>query len=183
MNISSIFIPVLVGLICGILGYLFGKMNSKQHDSLASALQADLDACKANVKNLKARISFLEAELEKSESITKNQRFTDAVRPEVNLFDAELAATVYGKTIIKNDLKIVEGIGSKIESLLHNAGISTWQNLSEASTEEIQDILDEGGENYAIHNPSTWSKQALLAYEGKWQELKDLQEEMLGGVE
>ncbi|TDX10266.1 hypothetical protein [Flavobacterium sp. S87F.05.LMB.W.Kidney.N] len=181
MNIPCILIPVLVGLICGILGYLLGKMNSKNDDSLALSLQADLDACKANTKNLNARISTLEADLAAKSKIT-TQSFT-AAAPSSIAFDSAGAANYLGKKIKENDLKIVEGIGPKIEALLNNAGINSWYDLAEASTEKLQSILDAGGENYAIHNPSTWPKQALLAYQGKWQELKDWQQNLLGGKE
>ncbi|WJS93719.1 hypothetical protein NYQ10_16640 [Flavobacterium johnsoniae] len=181
MNIPCILIPALVGLICGILGYLLGKMNSKNDDSLALSLQADLDACKANTKNLNARIATLEADLAAKAKVT-TQSFA-AAAPTLIPFDATLAANVLGKKIKENDLKIVEGIGPKIEALFNNDGIKTWHELSQASTEKLQSILDSGGENYAIHNPSTWAKQALLAYQGKWQELKDWQDSLLGGKE
>ncbi|MFH7001370.1 hypothetical protein [Flavobacterium bizetiae] len=182
MNIPCILIPALVGLICGILGYLLGKMNSKGDDSLALSLQADLDACKANTRNLNAKISSLEADLASKATVSSQQSFTAPTAPAL-LFDAALATTVYGKKIKENDLKIVEGIGPKIEALFNAAGITTWRELSETSTEKLQSILDAGGENYAIHNPSTWARQALLAYQGKWQELKDWQEGLLGGKE
>ncbi|MBS7230568.1 hypothetical protein KHA90_05990 [Flavobacterium psychroterrae] len=181
MNIPCILIPALVGLICGILGYLIGKMNSKGDDSLALSLQDDLDACKANTRNLNLKISSLEADLAAKSSFSESQSF--ATNPPAFLFDASLASIAYGKKIKEDDLKIVEGIGPKIEVLFNVAGIKTWRDLSETSTERLQSILDSGGENYAIHNPSTWAKQALLAYQGRWQELKDLQKGLLGGKE
>lgn len=181
MNIPCILIPALVGLICGILGYLLGKMNSKNDDSLSASLQADLDACKANTRNLNARISTLEADLA-AKAKAPVQSFAATTAPLI-AFDSDLAANVYGKKIKENDLKIVEGIGPKIEALFNEAGIKTWRELSEASTEKLQSILDNGGENYAIHNPSTWARQALLAYQGKWKELKDWQDSLLGGKE
>jgi predicted flap endonuclease-1-like 5' DNA nuclease len=182
MNIPCILIPALVGLICGILGYLLGKMNSKGDDSLSLSLQEDLDACKANTKNLNAKIASLEADLAaKAKLAAAPQSF--AATAAAIVFDGALAATVFGKKIKENDLKIVEGIGPKIEILYHNAGITTWQQLSQTPTEKSQSILDGGGESYAIHNPSTWARQALLAYEGKWQELKDWQDSLLGGKE
>ncbi|UWY27224.1 hypothetical protein [Flavobacterium sp. TR2] len=181
MNIPCILIPVLVGLICGILGYLLGKMNSKNDDSLAASLQADLDACKANTKNLNARISTLEADLA-AKAKSSVQSFA-AAAPITIPFDAALAANVLGKKIKENDLKIVEGIGPKIEALFNAAGINTWYDLSQASTEKLQSILDAGGENYAMHNPSTWARQALMAYQGKWQDLKEWQDSLLGGKE
>jgi predicted flap endonuclease-1-like 5' DNA nuclease len=183
MNIPCFLIPALVGLICGILGYLLGKMNSKEGiNSLAVSLQSELDACKANTKNLNAKIIALEADLStKSGIISSNlQSFSAKTAPTI-VFDEMLAMTVFGKKIRENDLKIVEGIGPKIEALFNDSGIRTWQALSETPTEKLQTILDAAGENYAIHNPSTWSKQALLAYEGKWQELKDWQQGLMGG--
>lgn len=184
MNIPCILIPALVGLICGILGYLLGKMNSKRDDSLSISLQEDLDDCRANTKNLNAKIAALEAELIAKAKITPApQSFAATTTVTDIVFDAALAATVFGKKIKENDLKVVEGIGPKIEALYNEAGVSTWKQLSETSTEKSQSILDAGGENYAIHNPSTWAKQALMAYQGKWQELKDWQQNLLGGKE
>ncbi|TDP02922.1 hypothetical protein [Flavobacterium sp. 245] len=182
MNIPCILIPALVGLICGILGYLLGKMNSKSDNSLEISLQEDLDACKANTKNLNARIAQLEADLAAKAKITAAPQSFAATAPLI-VFDGVLAATIFGKKIKENDFKIVEGIGPKIEALYHEAGITTWHELSKTSTDKLQSILDAGGENYSIHNPSTWAKQALLAYQGKWQELKDWQENLLGGKE
>lgn len=187
MNIPCILIPALVGLICGILGYLLGKMNSKgdYDDSLVLSLQSELDACRANTKSLNAKILSLEADLAAKASIVSSnstQSFTAKAVPEI-VFESALAATLFGKKIKENDLKIVEGIGPKIEALLNDAGIRTWFDLSQTPIEKLQAILDSGGENYAIHNPGTWAKQALLAYQGKWQELKDWQQSLLGGKE
>lgn len=179
-------IPAIVGLISGILGYLLGKMASKGNDNSGSlSLQSDLDACRANSKSLTARITSLEADLAsaKSAASTSTQSFAAAAKSTSIPFDADLAFSVMGKKIKQDDLKIVEGIGPKIEELYHAAGISTWKELSETSVEKSQSILDAAGERYAIHNPSTWAKQALLAYEGKWQELKEWQDTLDGGKE
>jgi len=174
MNVPYIVIPIAIGVICGILGYILGKINFKNDNILSASLQADLDACQAHTKNLNGRILKLEAEL-----AAKTKSATPVIIP----FDPSLAENALGKKIKENDLKIVEGIGPKIESLFVKAGIKTWQSLSQASTEKLQSILDAGGENYAMHNPSTWAKQASMAYQGKWKELKDLQDGLLGGKE
>lgn len=81
----------------------------------------------------------------------------------------------------KDDLKIVEGIGPKIESLLNEDGIHTWLQLSQSEIPRLQKILDEAGPRYRIHDPSTWPQQALLAHEGKWEQLEKLQDELKGG--
>lgn len=80
-----------------------------------------------------------------------------------------------------DDLKIVEGIGPKIETLLKEGGISTWAELAEASEERLKEILDAAGPRYQIHDPSTWPAQAKFAADGKWDELKEYQEVLIGG--
>jgi large subunit ribosomal protein L27 len=83
----------------------------------------------------------------------------------------------------KDDLKKVEGIGPKIESLLNEAGIFTFIQLSSTDPDKIREILEAAGPRYRIHDPATWPKQALLAAEGKWDELQQLQDELKGGKE
>ncbi len=73
----------------------------------------------------------------------------------------------------QDDLQVVLGIGPKISGILRKRGITTWKALSETSPVLIRDyLLQDGGERYRIHNPSTWPIQAKLACEGKWDELK-----------
>jgi len=82
----------------------------------------------------------------------------------------------------EDDLKLVEGIGPKIESLLKSANIKTFGELSDATPEQIRNILkDKGGERYAFHDPSTWPDQAKLASEGRVEELKEYQDFLNGG--
>jgi large subunit ribosomal protein L27 len=80
-----------------------------------------------------------------------------------------------------DDLKKVEGIGPKIEQLLHDAGIVTFANLAAASLDTLKGILDAAGSRYAIHNPSTWAAQADMAAKGEWAALKVWQDELNGG--
>jgi large subunit ribosomal protein L27 len=88
-----------------------------------------------------------------------------------------------GKKIKQDDLKMVEGIGPKIEGLLHDIGIKTWRELADAPEAKVQQMLDDAGPRYRIHSPSTWAKQAGLAADAKWAELEKLQDELDGGKE
>ena len=80
-----------------------------------------------------------------------------------------------------DDLKIVEGIGPKIETLLKEGGINNWDELAAAPVDRIKEILDAAGPRYQIHDPSSWPAQAKFAAEGKWEELKEYQEMLIGG--
>ena len=83
----------------------------------------------------------------------------------------------------KDDLRKVEGIGPKIAELLNNAGINTFAQLGATEVDRIKEILAEAGSRYASHNPGTWPKQAQMAADGKWDELKAWQDELDGGKE
>lgn len=84
-------------------------------------------------------------------------------------------------TTASDNLRLIEGIGPKIEQLLNSDGIYTFKQLAEADSERIKAILIAEGPTYAVHDPSTWSEQSRLAFEGKWEQLDALQESLKGG--
>lgn len=189
-------IPFLVGLISAILGYLLGKMLSGGNDL---NLQSKLETSQAENDKLNGKIHSLEKDLEtcknqsakwkadldasKTKSTVENAKGFALVSETPIPFDAALALAAFGKKIKQDDLKIVEGIGPKIEELYHNEGIKTWKALSETPLKKSKAILAAAGDKYAVHNPGSWAKQALMAYEGKWEKLKKWQEKHKGGKE
>ena len=80
-----------------------------------------------------------------------------------------------------DDLKKIEGVGPKIAELLANAGMATYADVAAATPEKIKEVLEAAGSRYKMHDPTTWPKQAKLAADGKWDELKKLQDELNGG--
>lgn len=81
----------------------------------------------------------------------------------------------------EDDLKIVEGIGPKIEGLLKDGGIKDWGDLAKANTADLKGILKKGGDRFAMHDPSSWADQAALANESRWKELDKYQDLLIGG--
>ena len=108
---------------------------------------------------------------------------TETPKGETKASKSEKITLPSGKKVKQDDLKMVEGIGPKIEGLLNDGGIVTWEDLATAPTEKVQAILDEAGPRYRMHDPATWAKQAKLAHEGKWEELEELQDRLDGGRE
>jgi large subunit ribosomal protein L20 len=92
-----------------------------------------------------------------------------------------VAAAAPQKSAKADDLKIVEGVGPAIEKLFHAKDITTYAQLADTSVETMQAILDEAGSRYRVHNPGTWAAQSALARDGKFEELKVLQDELNGG--
>ncbi|MBP6185452.1 MAG: 50S ribosomal protein L27 [Saprospiraceae bacterium] len=94
---------------------------------------------------------------------------------------AEPKAKTGGKAAKLDDLKIIEGVGPKIEQLLKDGGIDTWAALAAADVERIKEILNEAGSRYQMHDPTTWPAQAQMAADGNWDELASYQDNLKGG--
>ena len=90
-------------------------------------------------------------------------------------------ATAKAVVVTKNNLRLIEGIGPKIEELLNRGGIQTFQQLAAASQGTLKGILAAGGARYKMHDPTTWNQQATLAAAGKKAALAKLQAELKGG--
>lgn len=187
MNIWCWLIPLLCTLLGAIFGYYLGKSRIKGDDNSAdlklwqdknAKLQADLDACngklsaKASASVVPPVASFAAGAVAGTASNLTSTPSTPSVS-----FDATAAKAVFGKNIKQDDLKVVEGIGPKIESMFKDGGIKTWKALSEAAVSDCQKILDTGGTRYKIHDPASWPMQSKMAYEGKWAELSKWQDE------
>ena len=81
----------------------------------------------------------------------------------------------------RDDFTVVEGIGPKINDLIHDAGIHTYSELGGTLVETIQKILDAAGPSYTLAKPGTWPAQADMAAANKWEALKAWQDELDGG--
>ena len=102
-----------------------------KHLSLSNSLSGDVDSWKTKFGSLEAELASLRAnanvsvdnsadlatiaQLRADLEACRNSKLSVTLLP----FDADLAASVYGKKIKQDDLKIVEGIGPKIEELFH----------------------------------------------------------------
>ena len=75
----------------------------------------------------------------------------------------------------------IEGIGPKIAELLNADGISTYASLATAPRDRLAGVLEGGGPRYQMHDPTSWPAQADLAAAGRWDELKELQDNLSGG--
>lgn len=195
---SDVFFILLALIVAALLGFLIGwflrsvKLN---------ALNKALDTCNRNNEDLKNKLNPDRTKAEKkttSKSTALNEKIDLNNNNEIKLsstYDAgnlSTAATSFnkanaknalGKLVKENDLKLVEGIGPKIEELLNKDGITTWKQLGESPVSRIQKILKDAGDRFSIHKPDTWPKQSTLAAKGKWEELKKLQNQLDGGKE
>lgn len=155
-------IPIIVGLVGAYFGYLIGKSARKG------------PAAEEGLNQLKDQNARLATELAACREELKTQEVSQSI---AYSFDAKVARKEFGKRVRQDDLKLIEGIGPKIEGLFHNFDIKTWKSLSETPVAKCQEVLDSGGDRYKVHDPASWPMQAKMAYEGKWKALARWQEE------
>jgi predicted flap endonuclease-1-like 5' DNA nuclease len=146
---------------------------------------------------LRAKINALEEELKVIQSIAEEwQQMHETVSAENEELKEAAAqakrlavepAIVQEKPPVKNhqpaglvepspeadDLKLIEGIGPRIEAILNKAGIYTYSRLADTSPTVIQLLLNAAGQTAKTN---TWPRQSALAAAGKWNELKQLQD-------
>ena len=82
-----------------------------------------------------------------------------------------------------DDLTKIEGVGPKAAEALSNAGLDTFAKVAKADADKMKDILTEASSRMAHLDPTSWPKQAQMAADGKWDELKEWQDSVKGGVE
>lgn len=171
----------LIGLIFGIVGYFVGKTTTgSSSGNTDEKWKLDLENCQQKNSKLQAEIDKLKLDTSaKASNFVGNAKASNSKIP----FDAKAVKAVYGKSYKQDDLKIIDGIGPKIEELFKTSGILTWKALGETSVDRLREILSKAGERYNVHDPNTWPRQSKMAYEGKWQELKDWQTKLDGGRE
>ena len=81
-----------------------------------------------------------------------------------------------------DNLKLIEGIGPKIEQILNAANIQTFAQLAATEVSQLEKIVREDA-GIRIAFPDTWPQQAQLAAAGEWEAFTKLQEELQGGRE
>jgi len=82
-----------------------------------------------------------------------------------------------------DDLTKVEGIGPKAAEALVAAGVATYADLAKSKADAIKTILTDASPRLAHLEPASWPKQAQMAADGKWDELKEWQDNTKGGIE
>ena len=189
-------LPFLIGLLLGyLLWYKYKEELEQVRQDLNSAhleienLRAALKKCEARSQDLTNESALLQAqirELKSKISTNSDQGFEQKMvsKPISDQSESRKSAasstTLY--SVLKSDnLQVIEGIGPKMESILKEKGLSNWHDVAQKSPNELRALLDTYGTKYRIIDPSTWSEQAKLAADGKWEDLMLRQKQLSGG--
>jgi predicted flap endonuclease-1-like 5' DNA nuclease len=193
-SMTAIIILLLLMLAAFVVGYLisrlFGGGSTDTDDSIhadISEKEAELEACKSNYASINAKIDAVKATAATikvnslSSNVATENADTSSLAAVSGSAGAVAAAGLAAVANRKDDLKIVEGIGPKIEELLNNAGIQSFAQLADTSAARLNEILEAAGPRYQMHDPGTWAQQSALCRDNKWTELKILQDDLNKG--
>lgn len=158
--------------------------NWTRTETELAGLKYQNDACVKELERTNAALRSSESEnmvlRGRLEQAQKQNTFPnpDSVPPALENTASESSAWANSNP---DDLKIVEGIGPKVEQILKAAGIANWNELAVQTGSSLKGILENAGTAYSMMDPSTWPQQAQLAAEARWEELLALQSELRGG--
>ncbi len=192
-----------VSLLRGQVAMLRGQVSMQQkiHKTLEAELldfnerYAALEAEKAEISNnlMSINSSFTSKtgnwELKYNDLETRYSSLTRRIQ-DLNLSNERLEMTItalnaeilsYKRRANPDDLKVIEGIGPKIEELLNNEGIYKYEQLATTNVDVIRAILDKAGSRFKMHDPQSWASQAEIAQKGEWVKLKEFQDYLVGG--
>ena len=147
-------------------------------DVLDGGVYPDASKTTANSSSDSAKIQQLQAELKKYQD--KEQRSQSAASV-ADVDKAKAAGFMMRLKGNQDDFTVIEGIGPKINELIHAEGIHTFAALASTEQSVIQSILDKAGPSFALADPGTWSAQSELAANNEWEKLKKWQDELDGG--
>ena len=117
-----------------------------------------------------------------SSSSSKPKASKAASMPKVDTDAAKAAGfKLRGGTSGQHDFTVIEGIGPKINDIIHDANIHTYSALATTSAANIQTLLDAAGPRYTLADPGTWPEQSSMAAGNKWAQLMKWQDELDGG--
>lgn len=197
MGLALCIIPAILGWLAAYAYYKVPGLRQKNTElgTDVERLNTSVNTLTAEGTDLRVQLTQADAQIEdKKATISKLRSDLIIVESERNLLrgapKAESAKSAkpsvekimfMGVNYKWDDLKIVEGIGPKIEELLHNAGIKTWAALAETSETLLVQMLDDAGPRFQMHNPATWPEQSRMANAAEWEALEKYQEELKAG--
>lgn len=119
--------------------------------------------------------------VKKTRRAGRSKKASDEVDEKVTEKAEEVPAAKSKSKKETDDLTKIEGIGPKAAEVLHEGGIGSFAKLAESKAEDLKEILEKSGGHFNAQDTTSWPEQAQLAADGKWDELKELQDKLIAG--
>ena len=160
-----------------------GYKKKNGHRQFLTEIQIESIAASGAKKKAPAKKADPKKEEVVKETVAKAPAKKAAPKKEEAVKETVAKAPVKKASVKADDLKKIEGVGPKAAEAMVNAGLETFAKVAKADSKKLSEILTEASSRLAHLVTDTWPKQAGLAADGKWDELKELQDRLDGGVE
>ena len=80
---------------------------------------------------------------------------------------------VVKKTEVKDDLKVIKGIGPVLEKSLNDLDVTAYEQIAKMTIKNMTKLLTDAGINAKIYDLSGWKAQAKLALKGDMEAVKN----------
>lgn len=77
------------------------------------------------------------------------------------------------KTEVKDNLKVIKGIGPVLEKSLNELNVTAYDQIAKMTIEDLTNLLNNAGINAQIYDLSGWKAQAELALNGDMEAVKN----------
>ena len=123
----------------------------KKAEKMANKLKKELNE---TIEDVKDKVEDVTEDVkEKVEKVTKSATKKAPVKKAA-------VKKVEKKVAVKNDLKVVKGIGPKMEALLNDNAITSYADLAKITLKNLEKILTDAGMNTKMYNSADWKVQA-----------------------
>lgn len=166
----------------------------KEHEATLEILNTDLSQRDTTIQGLEEQVRERDehvdaANADIAELRKQNQETMDrAVRVEARgnellklaqEREQEITTLKAKERAMQDDFSYLNGVGPKISATLRSAGVKTFAKLAAKEVDDLREILvAENPSLLRLSDPTTWPEQAGMAAEGRWENLKALQEDL-----
>lgn len=137
----------------------------KKADKISDKIKKEANE---TIEELKAKATKISEDVK-----DKLEDFTDEANEKVDAYVSgkekapkkKTKKEVAKKTVVsdkKDDLKVIKGIGPKMEQILNDNNINSYAVLAKTTVEDLNKILTKSGVNVNRYNTSDWTAAAII---------------------
>jgi predicted flap endonuclease-1-like 5' DNA nuclease len=148
------------------------KKAEKMSDKLKKNISETIDDVKGKIEDYtEDALNNVNEKLEDIKPV-KTKKST----PKKKVVKKEVAVEekiVVKKTEVKDDLKVIKGIGPVLEKSLNDLDVTAYEQIAKMTIKNMTKLLTDAGINAKIYDLSGWKAQAKLALKGDMEAVKN----------
>jgi predicted flap endonuclease-1-like 5' DNA nuclease len=146
------------------------KMSSKLKKNITETIEDVKERIEDYTEDVKEKVEDVTG---KKTSVKKTATKKKTTAKKTTAKKVIVKKVVIEKTDVKDDLKVIKGIGPVLETSLNDIGITAYEQLAKMTIKDITSVLAGAGINTKIYDLSGWKAQAKLALKGDMEAVKN----------